>query len=88
MPRVLNKYKDGMPRGAIYIGRPSKYGNPFPLSDFKSREECLKAYQNWLNTQPELIADIKLNLAGKDLVCFCNPKPCHGDILIKIANEK
>jgi hypothetical protein len=25
-------------------------------------------------------------LRGKDLVCWCAPKPCHGDVLLRLAN--
>ena len=28
-PRVLNKRRGPMPPGSIYIGRPTKWGNPF-----------------------------------------------------------
>ena len=27
-------------------------------------------------------------LRGKDLVCWCAPKRCHADILLKYANEE
>lgn len=84
--RVLNKRFSGIPKGAVYIGRPTKWGNPFPVGDFLDRESCLKAYRAWLESQPELIQDARRELAGKDLVCFCAPKPCHGDILIQVAN--
>jgi hypothetical protein len=87
MPKVLNRYRNGLPAGAAYIGRPSKWGNPFPLKDFADRESCLAAYRDWLESQPVLIEDAKRELAGRDLVCFCAPKPCHGDILIEIANS-
>ena len=26
-------------------------------------------------------------LKGKDLVCWCSPEPCHGDVLLKYANR-
>ena len=28
-PRVLNRRTDTIPPGAVYVGRPSKWGNPF-----------------------------------------------------------
>jgi hypothetical protein len=85
-PRVLNKRFSGIPLGAVYVGRPTKWGNPFPVGDFPDRESCLAAYRAWLESQPELIQDARRELAGKDLVCFCAPKPCHGDVLIQVAN--
>lgn len=86
MAKVLNKYKDLIHKDAIYIGRPSKWGNPFLLKDFKTREECVEAYKKWVYTQPNLIKQIKNELKDKDLVCFCAPKMCHGDVLLEIAN--
>lgn len=30
----------------------------------------------------------KRELAGKDLICYCAPKACHGDVLIEVANAE
>jgi hypothetical protein len=76
-----------MPQGAVYIGRPSKWGNPFPLNRNESREDCLNKFEQYLKTKPELIEAAKRELAGKDLVCFCAPALCHGDVWLRIANE-
>ena len=86
MPKVLNKYKDGVPTNAVYIGRPSKWGNPFVIGKDGSREEVIDKYRAWLLTQPAKVEEAKRELAGKDLVCFCAPKGCHGDVLIEVAN--
>jgi len=87
MPKVLNKYKDAIPEGAVYIGRPSKWGNPFAIGIDGSREEVIVKYRIWLLAQPAMIAQVKRDLSGKDLVCFCAPKACHGDILLDVANN-
>ncbi len=91
MPKVLNKYHGFIPDEAVYIGRPSIWGNPFPLpigrkATDEERDQCLAKYEEWLNTRPDLVAKIKAELKGKDLVCFCAPKKCHGDVLVRIAN--
>ena len=86
-PRVLNKHIDGQPCDAVYIGRPSKWGNKFEIGKDGNREEVIAKYEAWVNTQPVLLAQIKKELKGKDLVCFCSPRACHGDILLKIANQ-
>ena len=31
MRLLLNKYKDNIPSDAVYIGRGSKWGNPYPI---------------------------------------------------------
>ncbi len=87
MPKVLNRHIDEIPEDAIYIGRPSKWGNPFVLGKDGSRDVVLYKYKDWLETQPDIIKMAKEELRGKDLVCFCSPKSCHGDILLQIANS-
>ena len=42
-------------------------------------------YHRWLLQQPNLLAALP-ELRGKDLVCWCAPERCHGDILIELAN--
>lgn len=86
MPRVLNKHHGRVPSGAVYIGRPSKWGNPFVIGKDGDRDEVIQKYREWLIRQPALVAQAKAELAGKDLVCFCVPCACHGDVLMEIAN--
>jgi len=71
----------------VYIGRPSKYGNPFSIGKDGDREEVIKKYKEWLLHNPDLIEDIKRELKGKVLGCWCSPNACHGDWLSIIANE-
>lgn len=85
-PRVWNKRDPAVPRAAVYIGRPSKWGNPFAIGQDGSREQVITKYREWLLANPELVQRVQRELAGKDLVCFCSPLPCHGDVLLEIAN--
>ena len=85
--RILNKYKDGFPPGSVYVGRPSPFGNPFSIGKDGSREEVIEKYRQWLQDQPRLIKIMKRELKGKDLVCFCAPKPCHGDVIKEVVEE-
>jgi hypothetical protein len=87
MPRVYNKHKGDAPSDAVYIGRPSDWGNPFVIGRDGSRYQTISKYRKWLLEQPELVARVKQELKGKDLVCFCYPQHCHGSVLLKIANE-
>lgn len=82
--RVLNKHKHGVPAGAVYIGRGSKWGNPFVIGRDGTREDVIAKYREYL-----LYSDLALQvieLKGKDLVCFCSPQACHGDVLIEFVN--
>jgi hypothetical protein len=95
MPRVLNYRRDGLPPGAVYIGRAmpryglpaSKWANPFRLrrnASHEERAEVIAKYERRL-VDSGLIDDVR-ELSGKDLVCWCAPKPCHGDLLLRLAN--
>lgn len=84
--QVHNRYKKTAPAGAIYVGRPTKWGNPFEIGKDGTRDEVIAKYETWLQQQPELLNDIK-TLRGKDLVCYCAPQKCHADILLRLANQ-
>jgi len=71
----------------VYIGRPSKWGNPFLIGIDGTREEVVRQYNDWIMTQHELVRDAKVELKGKILGCWCSPLACHGDILVEIANS-
>jgi hypothetical protein len=87
MPSVFNKHHGDAPPAAVYIGRPSKWGNPFVVGRDGARGECVARYEGWVESNKELQAQLKSELRGKDLVCFCKPRPCHGDVLLRIANS-
>jgi hypothetical protein len=73
----------------VYIGRPSRWGNPFKIGTHGSRQEVLDKYILWF-IQPEraaLRAAAVRELKGKKLACFCHPKPCHGHVLAYYVNE-
>lgn len=71
----------------VYIGRPSPFGNPFKLGADRDRYECIARYESYVRDNPELMARIKRELRGKVLGCWCAPKMCHGDVLVKISEE-
>lgn len=84
--RVLNIHNFGVawPAGAVNIMRPGPWGNPFAGP---RRAQNIAKFEAWLRTQPELIRRAFLQLKGNDLVCACAPKPCHGDVWVKILAE-
>jgi hypothetical protein len=69
MCKVLNKHKAGTPAGTVYIGRGSKWGNPFRIGQHGDRTAVIAKHEAWLRDQHELLRSIG-ELAGKDLVCF------------------
>lgn len=84
-PRVVHCKRE---RFEVYVGRGrgSIWGNPFREGRDGSREQVIAKYEQWLRTQPELMARLP-QLRGKVLGCWCAPKPCHADVLLRLANE-
>lgn len=70
----------------VYVGRPTKWGNPFEIGRDGSREEVVRKYEEWIVTQPHLMAALG-ELRGKVLGCWCAPEACHGDVLARLANR-
>lgn len=70
----------------VYVGRPSKWGNPYTIGPDGDRAEVIAKYERWLMTQPELLATIG-ELRGKVLGCWCAPQACHADVLVRLANQ-
>ena len=87
MPKVLNQRTHGRPAGSIYIGRPSKWGNPWTLTSEGMRAEVIAKYEKWVCTRVENGTLDVSELRGKDLVCWCAPQACHGDVLLRLANK-
>lgn len=85
-PKVLNARQCGksLP-GATYIGRPSEWGNPFVVGIHGDRDKVLDSYINWLHENPDFVLRARQHLCGRDLICWCHPEGCHGDILRDIA---
>ncbi len=85
--RVVNKNDEPYD---VYIGRPSKWGNPFLIGRDGTREEVVEKFIDYFIEQIE-VGNIKTDelkqLHGKRLGCFCSPKPCHGDIIAHYVEE-
>lgn len=70
----------------VYIGRPSKWGNPFVIGVDGSRKECIDKFKRYIESDSELLACL-MELDGKILGCHCHPLPCHGDVLVDMVNQ-
>jgi hypothetical protein len=81
MAKVFNKYRNP-PSDAVYIGRGSPWGNPFVIGKHGDRAEVIRRFE--CEVLPNL--DVS-SLRGKDLVCFCKPQACHGDAILRKANQ-
>lgn len=63
-----------------------------------THEQCVELYRSYITGSPERLggdwtpadrtAEIRAELRGKDLMCFCPlDQPCHADVLLEIANQ-
>lgn len=92
---VINKHHGNIPPGAIYIGRGSRWGNPFSHLPHarntilvKTRDEACDKHEAWLRQEVKegrvTLEDLAA-LHGETLVCYCAPQRCHGHTLEKMA---
>jgi hypothetical protein len=71
----------------VYIGRPSKWANPFKIGKDGSLEEVIQKYRHWILANAVLVAQVSTELKGKKLGCWCKPNACLGDILAELADK-
>lgn len=78
------------PEGAVYVGRPTCWGNPYERDDIGSSELLVALYRDWISgdSRSAAIARRRLpELRGRDLLCWCPPgDPCRADVLLELAN--
>ncbi len=73
-----------LPPGTIYVGRPTRWGNPYKLTEY-SREEALSRYTDWLQDMISVDPTFLDPLVGKNLACWCKlTEKCHADILLRV----
>lgn len=89
MPRVINMRLEGLPPGAVRCDRATKFGNPHRVDASCPRLVAIARYKDDLNAGRLKVSvdDVKRELRGKDLACWCAPLPCHCDVLIEVANR-
>jgi len=71
----------------IYIGRPSKWGNPFVIGRDGNRQQVIEKHRAYVLGNQTLLAAAKSELKGKVLGCWCAPQSCHGDVLVELAES-
>jgi hypothetical protein len=80
----------------VYIGRgrdprsgePGCWGNPFRIGPDGSREEVIARYAEWLRGEVDaerISLEELAALDGKTLACWCAPRPCHGEVLVRAS---
>lgn len=100
--RIQRKRTKGwrMPANTVYVGRPSKWGNPYQVGrlseDSKypvNNVQAVAFFKKWFYTAGTLggagayyRGQVITKLSGKNLACWCPlDKPCHADVLLEYA---
>lgn len=99
--RIQRKRTAGwkMPDNTVYVGRPSKWGNPFKVGDASpnnysviiDRDHAVQLFLQTLEAKQEygLLEEFLKPLKGKNLACWCKEgSPCHADVLLELANKE
>lgn len=88
-----------MPAGSVWVGRPGRWGSWIEVggriapaewaggpTQVRSYAHATELYAAWLRASPGLVQQIRAELAGRDLVCWCpSVRPCHADVLLRVA---
>jgi hypothetical protein len=96
-PRVYNRRDSGIPKDAVYVGRPSPWGNPYAMvlnkapnrvsNEPEERERVCDAFEAYAIAKHAAEPGWLKPLRGKSLICYCSPKRCHAETLLRLANE-
>lgn len=106
MPKRIQRKRTAgwrMPEGAVYVGRPGKFGNPYKKSETSCIDGSVFNFECalWIIVMGggrkipsdryehmKRIVDSLEELRGKDLACWCRlDEPCHADVLLEMANR-
>ncbi len=82
-----------MPPDAIYVGRPTVWGNPYVVGSqlldgtTLTATKAVELYAQHVREVFDRIT-VRSRLGGKNLACWCPlSQPCHADVLLELANE-
>ncbi|MGZ9812612.1 DUF4326 domain-containing protein [Pseudoroseicyclus sp. H15] len=90
------------PEGAVVVALSSLWGNPYRIGHTcpaegitrsLTRQEAVERHEAWLTGESVGAsaerACARRELRGQDLACWCPLEgPCHGDVLVRLANEE
>ncbi len=89
--RIVRERRRGsrLPEGAAYVGRPSRWGNPYPIGGRTewARDEVVEFFRFYATRRLLDEPGWLVPLRGHDLACWCPlDQPCHADVLLELAN--
>lgn len=95
--RIWNKRHGNAPSSAVYVGRPSKWGNPFVVNNWRTPSRAVQEFTDWLlfdkDAEPEALRQALLDgeLTERELVCWCVDENgigvCHARVLARVQHQ-
>ncbi len=88
--RVQMKRRKGwrIPPNTVYVGRPTKWGNPYRVGPHLTRAEAVARYRAYLLAEGYPLLNELHEIRGKNLACWCPlDQPCHANVLLELAND-
>lgn len=88
--RVLNLHQAIGGVSYVRVDRGTDWGNPFVIQSATESErnrvcDLYEQYARWrLTVEPHWLDP----LHGKNVACWCAPKRCHAETLIRLANKE
>ena len=90
-PRLREEFEyTQVVNSTVLIDRRTKWGNPFRIGRDGSREEVIARYRAhlWRRIRAgEVTLEELAELDGCWLACWCEPLPCHGDVIARAAER-
>jgi hypothetical protein len=78
-----------LPEGAIYVGRPTRWGNPYRIELGTPPIRAVALFRDYAEQRLREEPDWLEPLRGKDLVCWCHSdSDCHATVLLDLANRE
>jgi len=86
--KVINYHNEKAPADKqVWIMRPGPFANPYRIGRDGNRLQVIEKFESYARRTGWLKGLIARLPADSVLVCCCKPKPCHGDVIVKLSQE-
>jgi len=84
-------------RRAVYVGRPTRFGNPYRVEEVGSHEEAVRLYRAWFQERTKdsrflaALETLYQRLKRENVLtlsCHCVPRPCHAEVIAEWLAER
>lgn len=73
---------------AVSVDRGTDFGNPFVMHGEDQRDHVCDLFEQYAAWRLTVDPGWLLPLKGRNLACWCAPRRCHADTLLRLANQE